>query len=88
MCADKLVLLFVQFLGLQVAFLFHEWAMRLNKIVTFYKNYDAFMKEMALRLHIEEKFGDAFIKKNDVAFTIRLRCVYRKGKKNATCPPR
>ena len=32
MCADKLVLLFVQVLGLQVAFLFHEWAMRLKKL--------------------------------------------------------
>ena len=36
-------------------------------------------EEMALRLHIGEKIGDAFMKKFYVAFIKRVRCVYRKG---------
>ena len=44
-------------LGLQVAFLFHKWAMRLSE-----KNYGAFT-------YREKKFGDAFMKKS----TLRLQ---------------
>ena len=57
MCVDKLVFVFM-FLGLQVCFSIPRMgdAFKTNSVI-FYKNYDAFMKKMALRLHIEKKLA-------------------------------
>ena len=58
MCVDKLVfvLMIFFFLVLQVCFSIPRMgdAFKTNSVI-FYKNYDAFMKKMALRLHIEKK---------------------------------
>ena len=49
-------------MGLQVAFLFHNWAMRFKETIRFCViKITMRFKKMALRLHIDKNIGDAFI---------------------------